>query len=173
MNISDLIGIGRLGGLDAHGFFHVMIKPEFRSAFNETDDVFLIFDSDRVFYVTISERKVSDKKMLVRFREDGIAEERSLSREAIIALEPDTGDDDGPDRLIGYTVQHAGAEIGILTDYFHNNAQYVLVIESPSGGEILVPYVDHFVESVIDAARVIELRNADGLINLDEESPNP
>ncbi len=167
MKISDLIGIGRLGGQDSHGFFHVMVKPEFRSAFFKTDDVFLIFNSDRVFYVTISERIVSEKKLRVRFVEDGIAAERALHKEAIIAIEPIEEEDDGLDKLIGYTVIHAGKQVGILKDYFHNNAQYVLEIEAPDGREILVPFVEHFVAQTIDAARVIELRNAQGLIDPD------
>jgi 16S rRNA processing protein RimM len=165
MNISDLIGIGRLGGRDDRGFFHVLVKPEFRTAFNKTDDVFLIFNSDRVFYVTISERKVFDRKLWIRFAEDGIAEERARHKEAIIAIEPFEEQDEGPDVLIGYTVIHEGVPVGTLMDYFYNNAQYVLVIQSPDGKEILVPFVEHFIAQTIDAARVIELRNASGLID--------
>ncbi|HOZ01709.1 MAG TPA: hypothetical protein PLG20_07810, partial [Candidatus Syntrophosphaera sp.] len=67
MDLSDLIGIGKLGGPDEAGFYQVLVKPRFRELLARTDDVFLIFDSDRVFYVTISERDFSDRKLRVRF----------------------------------------------------------------------------------------------------------
>ena len=98
MNVSDLIGIGRLGGQDADGFFQVLIKARYREIFSATNDVYLIFNSDRVFFVTICERNVSDRKVRVRFVEDGIAEERN-HREVIIAIRLRSGKRQGPSML--------------------------------------------------------------------------
>ena len=165
MEVSDLIGIGRLGGIDAQGFFQVLIKPRYRTAFEDAKCVFLIFKSDRVFYVTISERKVSDKKIMVRFAEDGIDIERRLHRETLIALEPEMLDgDEGLDHLLGYEALHEGERVGVVTDYFHNNAQYVLVITTSDGRELLVPCVDHYVQEVIPDPGVVMLVNAGPLI---------
>lgn len=165
MEVSDLIGIGRLGGMDAQGFFQVLIKPRYRPAFEDARCVFLIFKSDRVFYVTISERKVSDKKILVRFLEDGVDNERRLHRETLIALEPEQLDEDeGLDHLLGYEALHNGELLGVVSNYFHNNAQYVLVISMADGAELLVPYVDHYVQSEIPDPGVIVLANAESLI---------
>lgn len=165
MEISDLIGIGRLGGIDAQGFFHVLIKPRYRTAFEDAKCVFLIFKSDRVFYVTISERKVSDKKIMVRFAEDGIDQERRLHRETLIALEPELLDEDeGLDHLLGYEVLADNKRLGEITDYFHNNAQYVLVITTVDGKELLVPYVDYYVQTEIPDPGVLVLVNAETLL---------
>lgn len=165
MEVSDLIGIGRLGGMDARGFFHVLIKPRYRAAFEDAESVFLIFKSDRVFYVTISERKLSDKKIMVRFGEDGIEQERRLHRETLIALPPnELEEDEGLDHLLGYEVLSDGKRLGEITDYFHNNAQYVLVITTVDGKELLVPYVDYYVQALIPDPGVLMLINAEPLI---------
>ena len=165
MKLSDLLGIGRLGGPDGEGFFQVLIKPRYRDRFAETDDVFLIFNSDRVFYVTISEREVSDRKLRVKFAEDGVAEERKLHREAIIAIPAPEESAEEPEELLGYTVTFEGKEVGRVADYFHNNAQYVLVVEMAGGGELLIPLVDHFVAEIIPDPGVICLANAESLLN--------
>jgi len=172
MEVSDLVGIGRLGGMDAQGYFQVLIKPRYRPAFEDAQSVFLIFKSDRVFYVTISERKVSDKKVMVRFVEDGVDIERRLHREVLIALEPDSlEEDEGLERLLGYEVLFEDRSLGTVKDYFHNNAQYVLVIEMASGRELLVPHVDHYMQAEIPDPGVLVLINAQPLIDsLDSES---
>jgi len=165
MNYPGLIGIGRLGGRDAEGFHHVMIKPDYRSVFSGLEEVYLIFNSDRVFYVTISERKVSDKKIMVRFAEDGIEEERRQHRETLIALEPQELDEDEDlDKLLGYEVLADGKRLGEIKDYFHNNAQYVLVISTVDGRELLVPYVDYYVQALIPDPGVLMLVNAEPLV---------
>ncbi|MBW6514835.1 MAG: PRC-barrel domain-containing protein [Candidatus Syntrophosphaera sp.] len=164
MKFSDLTGIGRLGGPDGEGFYQVLVKPRYRSVFAAAEDVFLIFNSDRVFYVTISERDISDRKIRVKFAEDGIAEERKKHREVILAIEnPNAGGED-PEPVIGYTVVFQNREVGKVTDYFHNNAQYVLVVEAQGGKEILIPWVDYFVADIVHDPGVVVLVNAASLL---------
>ncbi|MCB5229696.1 MAG: hypothetical protein LHW44_06505 [Candidatus Cloacimonetes bacterium] len=165
MKVSDLIGIGRLGGEDADGFFHVLIKPRYRSAFEDAQSVFLLFTSDRVFYVTISEKKVSDNKVMIRFAEDGISEERRRHRETLIAIEAEALEtDEGLDHLIGYGVLYQDRHLGEVQDYFYNNAQYVLIIRLDTGAELMVPYVDYYVQNQIPDPGMIELAHADSLL---------
>lgn len=164
MNVSDLIGIGRIGGQNEEGYYHVMVKPEFRSDFDKARDVFLIFNSDRVFYVTISDKKVSERKLWVRFAEDGIAEERKLHKEVLVAIEQPDADDEDIDDIIGYEVYHLGVLVGTLSDYFHNKAQYVIVVQTPQGAEFMIPYVDRFVSHRDDAKKRIQLIDADELL---------
>ncbi len=167
MKISDLIGIGRLGGIDPDGYYRVLVKPHFRTVFEDAKNVFLIFNSDRVFYVTISERKTTDSIILVRFAEDGIATERSRHKEALIAVDPTIlQEDETLDHLIGYKALFAEQDLGEVRDYFHNNAQYVLVIELKDGQELLVPFVDHFVTAVLDDPKVIVLDDVQDLIDI-------
>lgn len=169
MDSSDLIGIGRLGGLDDEGFFQFLLKAQYRDEFERAEEVYLIFNSDRVFFVSISDRDISDRKLRLKFAEDGIAEERKLHREVILALQPEEDEaSDEPDRLLGYTAIFQGREIGKVTDYFHNKAQYVLVLTAAGGREILIPLVERYVSEIIPDPGVIVLENAEGLLSVEE-----
>lgn len=170
MEISDLTVVGRLGGPDREGFFQLLVKPRFRDVLAATEDVFLIFNSDRVFYVTISDRELQDRKLRVKFAEDGIAEERAKHKEAILAIELPPDEPDQPDALLGYTVVFGEREIGEVRDYFFNNAQYVLVIATPNDRELLVPLVDYYLAGIIPDPGVVMLRNAKSLLG-EEEDP--
>lgn len=165
MDLSGLTGIGRLGGKDERGFFQVLVRPRHRQTLLDAEDVYLIFDSDRVFFVTISEKEISDRKISVRFAEDGIAEERKLHRETIIAIEAEADDQEDPETLLGYSVLFQDQELGRVVDYFHNNAQYVLVIETLAGAELLVPWVDHYVSAVLPDPGMVVLQNAEPLLD--------
>jgi len=168
MNYPGLVGIGRLGGRDAEGFHHVMIKPEYRSVFSELEEVYLIFNSDRVFYVTICERKQSDRKTWIKLKEDGIAEEQKLHREVILAVqEYDLAEtEDSLDCLVGFDVYHEGSLLGKVEDYFFNGAQDVLQVLDSAGTEYLIPYVDYYVAAVDALEKAILLQNAADLIAL-------
>jgi len=168
MDISDLIGIGKLGGRDSDGYYHLMVKPSRWSAVAAIKDCYLIFTSDRVFYVTISDVKESQGRYYVRFVEDGIDEERPLHKEVILAIEPETlsGDDkdDEMDDLIGFQVVQGDLVIGTVCDYFDNTAQYILVIKSANGREVMIPYVDHYIVSVLSDLKTIIVQNAEPLL---------
>lgn len=164
MKVSDLIGIGRVGGQDEEGYYHIMVKPEFRADFDKAQDVFLIFNSDRVFYVTISDKKVSERKLWVRFAEQGIAEERKLHKEVILAVDNIAQEEDDIDDIIGYDVYHDGVCVGTISDYFHNNAQYVIVVQSPDNAEYMIPYVDRYIDTRDDKLGRICLIDAEDLL---------
>jgi len=172
MEYKDLIGIGRLGGRDNDGYFHVMVKPDFKSVLSGLAECFLIFNSDRVFFVSIQDIKTCDKKTWIKFNEDGIETERDLHKEVIIAIDRfDEEDEDDPelellDSLIDATVYFMDKELGRLDDYFYNGAQYVLVIKAADDTEILVPFVDHFVVPAEQNATKIVLRNAKQLLEI-------
>ncbi len=172
MEINDLIGIGRLGGRDQDGWYHAMLKPHFKSVLSEITNCFLIFSSNRVFYVTITDHKTVDKKTFIRFADDGIEEERCQHKEVLIAIdelessEEDISSSQELDQMIGFTVIHENVELGVLEDYFFNNAQFVLQVRSTAGKEILVPYVDYYISTVIREMHSIFLQNASSLIDL-------
>ena len=160
-----LIGIGRLGGQDKTGWHHVMIKPEYRSGFVRADDVYLIFESDRVFFVTISDRKQCDRKTWVRFAEDGIAEERKLQREVIVAIETENIDNDEiEDSVEAYSVVFNGTPLGYIKEIFYNGAQDVYVVETPVSIELLVPAVDFFIQQQVNDQKLIILQNMEDLL---------
>ncbi len=174
MKIPGLTRIGKLGGRDADGFHHVMVKPEYRSVFAGLEDVYLIFNSDRVFYVTISERKQSDKKTWVKFREDGIAEEQPKHKDVLLAIadEAETFEAEELDELIGYKVLFADEVLGEVQDYFYNGAQQVLQISDAEKLELLVPYVDYYIQAVLPELQRIVLQNAEGLVAFYRTKPD-
>lgn len=171
MHEKDLTVIGRLGGLDSEGYFHLMIKPEYRDLPDELDEVYLIFNSDRVFYVSISDTKLTDKKQWIRFKEDGVIEERRLHKEALVAIDPEILDNQAEelDIYLEAPVIYQGKPIGSLRSFFYNGAQYVLEIEMEDGRELLVPLVDYYLVSLCQEPPQIELQNLQSLLdNLDE-----
>jgi len=174
MKIPGLTRIGKLGGRDAEGFHHIMVKPEYRSVFSGLSDVYLIFNSDRVFYVTISERKQSDKKTWVKFREDGIAEEQPKHKDVLLAIasEAEEYEAEELDELIGYKVIFADEVLGEIQDYFYNGAQQVLQISDAQKPELLVPYVEYYVQAVLPELQRIVLQNAEGLIAFYRSEPD-
>lgn len=163
MTAPHLIGIGRLGGRDSDGWHHVMIKPEYKEGFNHIEELYLIFEENRVFYVTICDKKLRDKKMWVRFAEDGIAEERKLHKEAILALEDDS-EESGDETLLGQDAVYKGNLLGCVVDVFFNGAQDVLVIATDLEIELMVPFVDHYLEDEGMQSDVIFLRNMEDLL---------
>jgi len=166
MQVQDLTGIGRLGGQDSKGYFHLLVKPEFKAKLSSGLEVYLIFNSDRVFYVTICDIRESDNKIWVKFSEDGVAEERPLHKEAVVAIYNDDADEESPelDYLIGASVIFEGLSIGSLESYFHNGAQYVLEVQTILDSELLIPYVDYYVEATIATPPTILLQNATALL---------
>lgn len=168
MKHPPLIGIGKLGRQNADGFHPVMIKQEYRSVFSELEELYLIFNSDRVFYVTISERMRKDNKTWIKLKEDGVSEEQFLHKDVVIAI-ADTAietEETSLNYLIGYQVIFAGEELGIVEDFFFNGAQDVLQIVDSKGTEYLVPFVDYYIDTVIDNLRCVILQNAVDLVAL-------
>ncbi len=167
MNYPGLVSIGRLGGKDSLGFHHVMIKPEYRSVFSGLDEIYLIFNSDRVFYVTICERKLSDRKTWIKLREDGIEAERKRHREAIIAISSSgvEDEDDELDGILGFQVLFGERILGVVEDYFYNGAQQVLSVTGETRVEYLIPWVDYYIATVNTELRRVTLQNAEELIH--------
>jgi ribosomal 30S subunit maturation factor RimM len=163
MTAPHLIGIGRLGGQDNEGWHHVMIRPEYKEAFDHMVELYLIFEENRVFYVTISDRKQCEKKTWVRFAEDGIAEERKLHRETILAIADDPEEED-QDSLLGLDVVYQDKLLGCVVDVFFNGAQDVLVISTALDTELMVPYVEHYLAEPVAGSDVIYLNNMDDLL---------
>ena len=166
MSKPRFVGIGKLGGRDAAGYHHVMIKPEYRELFFALDEVYLIFDSDRVFFVTITDKKKSEKKLWISFAEDGIDTERRRHREVILAIRDSRNQQDTLQlkRLASYQVLHEGEPLGVIEGNFDNGAQEVLVIRDADGCEILVPDVPHYVKEIRDSQKTIVIHNAADLI---------
>lgn len=170
MTAQDLIVIGRLGGQDADGWFKAMIKPGYRRDFDELDKLYLIFEENRVFYLSISERKESGRDCWLMFAEDGVSQERKLHREAYIAIdaeEIETDEDSG--ELLGSDVVWQDSILGCVVDVFDNGAHEVLVVNTALDIEIMIPFVEHYVRPC-KAGEPLILSNMTELLSASELS---
>jgi len=166
MQFSDLIGIGKLGGKEADGFYPVLVKSDYRPILLNIRDVYLIFNCDRVFFVTISEIEESGRKLRIKFAEDGIDEERQKHREVKIAIPRQEAKESLPESVIGFSSFYAGRSLGKVTDFFHNNAQYVLEITDNQDEKILIPWVEHYIGKIDYDKEELTLLNMDELLDV-------
>ena len=85
----------------------------------------------------------------------------------------DTGEEEIVDEsdLIGYEVidEHAGP-LGHLKEINDLTQNVLLVIDTPDGQEIFVPFVDEFVKNINPDRRVLELSLPEGLVDLNKKS---
>ncbi len=127
-------------------------------------NLYLIFEQNRVFYVTISDRKHRDQKTWVRFVEDGIAEERKLHKEVILAIEDTEEMTEDNELFLGRDVVYEDTLIGCVVDVFYNGAQDVLVISTSGDTELLIPMVEHYLLPEEAGSDVLHTQNLDQLL---------
>ena len=125
MQFSDLIGIGKLGGKEADGFYPVLVKSDYRPILLNIRDVYLIFNSDRVFFVTISEIEETGRKLRIKFAEDGIDEERQKHREVKIAIPKQESSKSLPESVIGFTAFFEGNRRGKFRSKFKGQRPFL------------------------------------------------
>jgi ribosomal 30S subunit maturation factor RimM len=170
MKITELVVIGKLGRLEPDGFYSVQLSQSYKSAFNRLKEIFLIFSSHRVFFVTVEQTKSSGPRQYFRFREDGIAEERAKFAKVELAIAQEDLQEfitESPVKsLIGFNAEYKGAVIGSVSDAMINPLQSVLVIERQDGSELLVPNVDQYVKSISHKHAKVTLQNLELLLEL-------
>jgi len=170
MEFSDLVGIGRLGRLEPDGFYHVQSSQSNKSLLNRIQECFLIFSSNRVFFVTVAETKTVGQRIYLRFREDGIAEESKKHANVTIALAEEDlrGFDDNSEAVsvTGYRVHFEDKVIGMVADVMINPMQSVLIIDLEDGRELLVPNVTHYVQAIDNTHKTVFLQNIELLLEV-------
>jgi ribosomal 30S subunit maturation factor RimM len=170
MEISDLVGIGRLGRLEPDGFYHVQFSQPYKNFIDQLQECFLIFSSHRVFYVTVIETKTVSKRDYLRFKEEGIAEECKKTSKVIVALAEEDleicEDDDEVKSLIEFKVHYLDAMIGEVADAMINPMQSVLIIALDDDRELLVPNVEHYVYTIDRQNRIIFMQNLELLLEI-------
>ena len=68
------------------------------------------------------------------------------------------------DYLLGYQAIFADEEFGIIEDFFFNGAQQVLQIVDKNKIEYLVPFVDYYIDTILNNPGCVILKNALELI---------
>ncbi len=170
MNISDLVAVGKLGRLEPDGFYCVQFSQPYKPLFKQLRECFLIFSSHRVFFVTVVGIKTSGPRQYFRFREDGIAEECLKSAKVIVAIAQEDLDKleagDKVRRLFGFSAEYQGEVIGTITDAMINPQQTVFIIALKDDSELMVPDVEHYVESVDIVKSRVRFRNLESLLEV-------
>ncbi len=170
MEVSDLVGIGRLGRLEPDGFYHVQFSQPYKTILNQLQECFLIFSSHRVFFVTVVETKTVNKRDYLRFKEDGIAEECRTTAKVIVALAEEDleefEDEDDVKSLFGFKIHFQDAIIGTIADAMINPLQSVLIIALEDGRELLVPNVEHYVYSIDRQNKIVFMQNIELLLEV-------
>lgn len=170
MEVSDLVGIGKLGKQEPDGFYHIQLSQSYKTILDQLEQCFLIFSSNRVFYVTVVETKTKGTRTYLRFLEDGVAEECKKHPKVIVAIDPndfyEDDDEDDISYLLGYDIFYQDNIIGRLTDAMINRMQSVLVISLNDERELLVPNVSQYVSAIDKQSQIVYLQNLDELLEV-------
>ena len=84
---------------------------------------------------------------------------------------PDVSADEAPALLLGYTVEDSSfGPLGTVSDVLESAAQATLFVTGEQG-EVLIPFVEEFVEVVDEAASAIRTRIPQGLLDLNRTAP--
>lgn len=124
--------------------------------------------------VTVESARPHGGRLLVRL--EGIADRdaaEALRGGLFIVDSADLPPIDDPDefydhQLEGLTVRTVdGREVGSVAEVLHTAGGELLSVRTPSGAEVLVPFVGAIVTSVSLADRVVEIDPPEGLLDLD------
>ena len=168
------VTVGRIGR--AHGIRGAVVvgvrtdEPELRFAKGSRLDT----DPSGVGPLTVAATKVHSGELLVRFAgidDRGAAEELRgtwLLVDSATIAPPDDPDEFNDTDLIGLSVRTVdGRDIGTVDDVLHP-AQDVLVVKSPDGREMMVPFVKAIVPEVDLKSGAVVIDPPEGLLNLEE-----
>ncbi len=171
MQLSDLLPIGRLGKVfNNTGYISFRPSELFRPALFSSKKFFLIFNSDRVFYVTLDKIKFHQNKFYLRFVEDGIIEELENFRKPRVMIEKEfyyqSEGDTEYHRVTEYKVSFKGEEIGIVEEIWEDGFQDRLIVVLNDGRDVIIPDVEQYVERKDSKLRTVFLKNVEELLEL-------
>lgn len=162
MQISDLVAIGTLGNsIDEKGFlsFHDQGKIDFE----KLNNVFLIFTDHRVRYVSIID-KAQKKEKKLRIDDKEIAMETVKMGGAEIALPYWELPQTDQEKLVGKSIFFQKKKLGNVINLIKSNKQTTLIISNEKDQEIMIPYVEYYIDTVTDD--VIIIKNAESLLEI-------
>jgi ribosomal 30S subunit maturation factor RimM len=168
MERSELIGIGKLGFPEPGGYYHVQCNQADRDLLNQIQECFLIFDSNRVFFVTVEDRKTVANRFYLKFAEDGIKEESRRAKDIVVAVGNDQSElfsaADETEYLFGYDVYYQDDLFGKVEDAILSPMQAVLVIRLNDDRELLVPRVSYYVSGIDRKSKAVYTQNLESLL---------
>ena len=145
-------------------------EPELRFAHGSRLDT----DPADVGPLTVAGSKWHSGELLVRFEgvgdRDAAAELRGtwLTVDSATIAPPEDPDEFRDSDLVGLSVRTLdGTPVGTVADVLHSG-QDVLVIKSPDGRDIMIPFVKPLVPEVDVPAGYLAINPPEGLLNLEE-----
>jgi 16S rRNA processing protein RimM len=163
MDIDDLIVIGKLGfGQIVKGWVPVRLNPDFQNSIIQFTHLFVIFTDHRVRYATVKKAKLIQGKWYIKFTEPELMLEMNGQTNMLIAIDTEelsVIDDEDYYEPVGMKVISQDEEVGVIIDWFSNNAQDIFVVKDIEGNEIMIPDVPYYVEKTDIENQVIYVRN--------------
>lgn len=128
--------------------------------------------------LTLATTRVQQGRWYARFEEvaDRTAAEALRGLELTLAVDPDLEAEEDPDawypsELRGLTVRHVdGRELGTVVDLEHYPAQDLLIVRTPAGSRVMLPFVAELVPEVDTEAGQVLADPPGGLFDAAEAS---
>jgi 16S rRNA processing protein RimM len=168
-NVHILLGrILKADGFD--GSVTIKLEEAFREKIPEMESVFLEIDGKPVpFFISESESAVNDILRLKFNGYDSIEKINEFVGCRVYLTTPGTGKSKvlNSSGFTGYSVFLPGNRLlGEVTDIIENPGQILLILKSPAGKEILVPFHEDFIISVNKRKKLIEMDLPEGLTEI-------
>ncbi len=161
----NIIKVGRI--LRNHGVKGEVTLSVDNDALFEAECIIVELDGLYVPFYIESRRRKSDTVDLIKI--DGVDSEADaaplLGAPVFLKKDEIAESDDEWGGLEGYKLYNGDIEVGIITAIDDQTENQLFIVEAASG-EVLIPIVDEWVETVDDAAKVIKMRLPDGLVDI-------
>ncbi|MCH5215798.1 MAG: 16S rRNA processing protein RimM [Muribaculaceae bacterium] len=174
ISTTDIIGIGKFN--KTHGISGEISAILDIPTENILDLKALVVDEDGILVPYFVESYRNKSKTATLLTLDGITSEieaKHLIGKTIYALKTDIKDDDLDDdddnaySLIGYVVQDIdNGELGSIIDIDDSTENYLFIVETAYGGQILIPIVDEFIVDIDYNTHVLLMNLPEGLLNI-------
>jgi 16S rRNA processing protein RimM len=168
-NVHILLGrILKADGFD--GSVTIKLEEAFREKIPEMESVFLEIDGKPVpFFISESESTVNDILRLKFNGYDSIERIKEFLGCKVYLTSVGTGKSKvlNSSGFTGFTVFLPGNKLlGAVTDIIENPGQILLILKSPTGKEILIPFHEDFIILINKRKKLIEMDLPEGLAEI-------
>ena len=124
------------------------------------------------FFILSSRTKGAESVLLTLEGIDSQEQAARFTNKAIFARPDDLPDteDDGEgfylDDLTGFTIVSDGKETGVISDFDDSTDNYLFVVDTPAGSEILIPASPDLIQEIDTETKTIYMNLPLGLIDL-------
>ncbi|MCQ2192824.1 MAG: ribosome maturation factor RimM [Paludibacteraceae bacterium] len=178
LKLEDMIEMGRL--TKVHGLKGELNFVFTSDAWDEVEADYLIVETDGLLVPFFLEeyRFKNDEEAFVKFKRidnDTQANEltgctvyleRKQLPDGYLEKKAEEGDID-IDFYVGYTIEADGTTIGVIDGVDDSTANVLFSIETPTGGNIIIPASDDYIVEIDDEQKIMRMELPEGLLDLD------